>query len=220
MSSQSYGSLVYSDLEPLFANSLCEAWHDDFLKHDKRMFQTTAIPGMQYIWAVRQHGTHLVPLGIGQEATALSAALAFDQRYEIRQVTVTKSGCLTRALSKSEALSRIAAPVAWSVRRTANLHGGHNVVWSSGSTELARASFQEIFDRQRSTCRIQADLSLEPGLDSLTAMRIRLNLEVVITQAVSTLFWSFEALRIDGLDVLVWTQRVTRVAAPVLEAVA
>lgn len=218
--SKTYGDLVFQILEPIFAKSICEAWQTDFLEHDKRMLQNTAIPGMQYLWAVRKLGTHLVPLGVGQEAASLSAALAFDQQYELHLLRVTPTGCEVRRISKTDALSLQARAAAFSARRTSNLHGDHQVTWRVGTTQMASATVTEVRERGNANTQIRADLTLEPGLDPLSAMRVRLNLEAVVTQAVCSLFWTFQELRVNGVDVLEWTQKATRApdTAPAMAA--
>jgi hypothetical protein len=86
------------------------AYAEDFLVHDMDVLKQAKL-GDQFIWAVREHGTHLWPLGC--DSSMAKAVLDTSRLYILRLVTVTQArteyypcGDVSR-INKEEALELI-----------------------------------------------------------------------------------------------------------------
>jgi len=188
---------VYETLAPVVLANL-EHYQDDFKVHDRQLIEATAVPGMEYLVAVRQTGTQLFPLGlpVSDGSTYLASSA---QAFFLCRATTQPS---VRTLSASQAQERLRRESRFQIRQSGG--GGDWLLrLQAGTADVGSA-------RVRVACmhgvgtKADMEVSLRPGLNALDQMLAELAVEQHVNSLTGTLFWSFSRLKINGLERSEW----------------
>jgi hypothetical protein len=217
MNPVNYGDLVFAKLQPVFAQSMCKAWQDDFLVHDKRTFANTAVPGMEYLWCVRHTGTNLFVLKVGEKLETYFAASSCERVQQIHHVVVRPTGATCRLIESVEAQRLMMQPLGFTITQDLQkLSNPRHYTVTKGPYELATATVTDRYDRATSRAFVDMDLCFRPQASLLGRMHVKLALERVINRQVGSLFWGFDRVTVDGMPLQDWVTQSTSVPEPTL----
>lgn len=211
-----YGARVFEQLQPLFEHSCCAHYRSDFLEHDRRSLELSAVPGMAYLWFVRSHGTHLVPIGIKNNGPIVKAILQQGNggKEQIYHVSVSATGGTAKPVDVDEALSLAATRpmLAMSGRRDPFGSTPTLYVFSRGSSQIASATVGARYDRERNATLVNVAASIPDHLDRLVRMHVMLLIEDAATAEAGSLFWSFGQRTVNEMPFVHWHEALTRCA--------
>lgn len=78
------------------ATDLLKAYRDDFFVLDRQELERNAVPGSRFVWAIREHGTHLAAIGLHRKNTEfLAAALDAHPDCCVYEVLILEDGDAT-----------------------------------------------------------------------------------------------------------------------------
>lgn len=210
MTTSTYGDLVYQALLPLFENSHCEHYKDDFHKIDRQVLAREVVPGAEYVWAVRDCGTHLLAVGVPNDGEELEA-LKNVGKVLYYHVRCTNSGRVAiRPLADHGAaagvfrMPRIQLPQATELYTRVNgISHTCYAIRDVHSKEVAQASIATEFLRDTNRQVVDLRLCMADGLAAdMQWLCIRSATRAATRQA-GTLFWSHRHFFIndrDGVD--------------------
>lgn len=208
-----YGIKVFNQLLPVFQASVCTHYKDDFLVHDKRTLEGTAVPGLRYLFFIRPYGSQLVTVGVKNTASFITACLKEidPARQEIHLVTVTEQGCTVRRVTSDEAMKLARLKPMLEIKAMQGSERSMPVLYrfEKGGKLIATASILARHDRQANRSLVDVGASVPQEHDRLTKMHVALLIEDCATKEAGTLFWNFGQFLVNDMPSDVWRQRVT-----------
>lgn len=208
-----YGSNVFNQLMPIFEASVCTHYKDDFLVHDKRTLEGTAVPGLRYLLLIRPYGSQLVTVGVKNTASFVTACLKEidPARQEIHLVTVTEDGCTVRRVTPEETMKLAVLKPMLDVKAVPGPARSMPVLYrfEKGGKFIATASVFARHDRQVNRSLVDVSASVPQEHDRLTKIHVALLIEDCATKVAGTLFWDFGLNLVNEMPCDVWRRGVT-----------
>ena len=204
---------LYDQLAPRVLQVL-EHFREDFTVHDKKLLSETAVPGIEYLVAVRSTGTQVIVLGLAPSAGSnylASGASHFLHAKASTTVPVVKSITLAGAqglLNRPGGVDTVA-------------RGGRGE-WileiSMSGASLGAANVQLAFNSLRGSAKADVEIALRTGLAPHQQILAETAVHQRVTQLAGTLFWSISALKVDGKERPQWLRGLISPAGVMAEA--
>jgi len=211
-----YGQLLFQAMEPIFQNSICTNWKDDFLVHDCRVLERVAVPGIQFIWVIKECGTHLIPLEFDSEEATDRTLGALGHPEDPRQVfhvslayTQAKIKPVTR--EQALAMAKAKAPLTLRIMHPSYGRDETSVVIMRGEETVASASVSITCPPMSANKQANVRATVPDILSPLNRMHCKLLLELAVNRITSTLFWTFDQFEVNSRPVGEWLSSITRV---------
>jgi hypothetical protein len=213
-----YADLAFERMSPIFEASVCEAYKDDFYRHDLEILKSTAVPGSEYIWSINPCGTHLLMPGSRQVFSCVEQMLRDynPQRRELYHVRVHLSSVSVTGINDERA--RFLASSSWNIetRRDKDFSGRRPTMYAwfrdghpLGSATVAMRYVKE--DNQGWTANVAA--SIPRYLSQHTQMVLsRLAMEAVVSEC-GTLFSRIESFDVNEAPFDDWFAPFTKISA-------
>lgn len=211
-----FGDRVFRALEPIFAASICTAYKSDFIDRDKEYLQRIVVPGFEFLWVVRENGTHIVPLGHDREKSVEYLTACAGHPEDLRSfhhVKCTTSDPLIRHVDRQSAF-RIAGtptPFALSYSPCSFSNPDHQVVVRLhnviAGTALIRSQPRPMDGNHYVACRAQ----FVDGLTPLHQVLTKLLIEQTFSKVVGSLFVRIDEFLINQVPMYDWEQARTTV---------
>lgn len=210
MTASTYGDQVYQDLLPLFEKSHCTHYKSDFHEIDRKVLARDVVPGTEYVWAVRECGTHLMAAGLPRDDEELEALKNVGKvlYYHVRCIAAGRT--TIRELANRDAAAsvfrspRVMLPIATGQYVTVNgISHTCYAIRDVRSVHIAQVDIATQFLRDTNRQVVDLRFSIAPGLAAdMQFLCIRAASRAASRQA-GTLFWSHRHFFIndrDGVD--------------------
>lgn len=192
----------------------CVAYRSDF-EVDRRQVSCTAVPGVEYLWMVRECGTHLFILGVGalgdrEEAELAAVRYLADQHgddradwYHARVKPFASVLCGINARRAVALVSGAARPIAAAWHSDLGRAQSGMLELSTRAGAFAGSATISVRPQSAQDGRILADASLllAKGLTLCERMYATLEVEHRARVLASSLFFSFGEFTVDGQPV-------------------
>lgn len=193
---------LYELLEPKVLAVLAH-YREDFTVHDRRLFNETAVQGMEYLVAVRSSGTQVIPLGLAPDASAnhlASTATTFLKASAGRKPVV-------RQLTRKEAQALLSQ--SGGVDTTAKGAGSlWDVEVSTNGAKLATARISLHFNSLSGSAQADIGVELRPGLTPAKQVLVETAVHQRVNRVAGTLFWTIRSLTINQQDRQQWFHKL------------
>lgn len=211
-----YGQLLFQAMEPIFQNSICTNWKDDFLVHDRTYLERVAVPGIQFIWVIKECGTHLIPLEFDtQESTerTLGALGHPDDPREVYHVTLVNTQAKIKPTTREQAIAmaRAKAPLTLRIMHPSYGRDETSVVVMRGEETVASAAISITCPPMSANKLANVRANVPDILSPLNRMYCKLLFELAVNRITSTLFWTFDQFEVNSRPVDEWLSSLTRV---------
>lgn len=211
-----FGDRVFRALEPIFGASICTAYQSDFHERDKQYLQRIVVPGFEFLWIVREHGTHIVPIGHDRDKSLeylTGAAGHPDDLRSFYHVKCTSSNPLIRNVDRQSAfrIAGASTPFTLSYSPCTFSNPDHHVEIRihdvSAGTAFIRSQPRPMDGNHYVACRAQLASCLTPVQQVLTKLLI----EQTFTKVVGSLFVRIDEFLINDVPMYDWEQARTTV---------
>jgi hypothetical protein len=207
--SNKYGALVYSAMAAIFPTTPCTHYKDDFHVHDRNQLESITVPGMEYIWAVRETGTYLVPLGIGEMAIG-SIDSGHRQYYWVQ---ATNEAPKIQPIDREIALAKLKAPVRISSHFCVRNGGESSISLYKGQNMTGSAQVSCRHDAKSNKLLVTVKANINHKLTNLDQMLTYLAMEKAVNTVVGSLFWVYESCTINKQERQDWMDALTAIPA-------
>jgi hypothetical protein len=192
---------VYQALEPRVLEVL-KHYVGDFQVHDRRFFEETALPGIEYLVAVRKTGTQVFVLGMEPDSGSNYLATTAER---FLAVTAGADARVTE-LSQTKAQQRLERG-AIEVSITAKGPGWWTLSIVEG-LNIGTARVNVVHDHRSGGAKAAIEITLQPGLKARSQMLAKLAIERRVTALTGTLFWTVDRLTINGQPDADWLEQL------------
>ncbi len=193
---------LYELLEPEVLKVL-QHYREDFTLHDRRLFNETAVQGLEYLVAVRSSGTQVIPLGLAPDANAnhlASTATTFLRASAGRKPVV-------RQLTRKEAQALLSQSGGVDTKA----HGAHNL-WdvevTANGAKLATARIRLHPNSLSGSAQADIGVELRPGLSAAKQVLAETSVHQRVNRLAGTLFWTVRSLTINQQDRQQWFHKL------------
>ena len=212
-----YGDLAFERMQPIFAQSMCTSYLDDFLKHDRGQLTATAVPGMDYIWSIGECGPHLVLPGsrCARECVDLVLKSRPPESRETYHVRIHANAVTISGINDDRA--RYIATTSWGLEttRSPDPFGRQPATFSflRDRQVLATASISARYEREGNRGWVgTVHASIPSYLSAHTQMVLSRLMEEAMARECQTLFCGIETFIVNEMDVSDWREGLTRLA--------
>lgn len=211
-----FGDRVFRALETIFAASICTAYKSDFFEHDKKYLQRIVVPGFEFLWVIRENGTHIVPLGHDREKSVeflTGCAGHPDDFRSFYHVKCTGSAPLIRDVDRQSAFRIAGAQTPFSLSYSACSFSNpdHLVVVrlrdAVAATARIRSQPRPMDGNHYVACRAE----FTNGLTPLEQVLTKLLVEQTFSKVVGSLFVRVDEFLINEIPIYDWEQARTTV---------
>lgn len=209
-----FGQRVHRALEPIFAGSINSGWPNDFTIYDLAFLERIVVPGFEFIWVVRENGTHINPLGYNREQS-LAEMVCFaghpSDRRQFHHVVCTSDAPRIRQIDRQAAFQLAGAQTPMSYTYHGPYFGqrDHKVEVFLRDRLIASALMHERPRPMSGNRYVHCQANIVEDVAPVHQVLAKLQIEHMFAKIVGTLLVKIDAFDINGMPMDEWERAKT-----------